>query len=213
MAKSDKKTDKKTKSATPTKVIIGSCRGSYMFLNELKYDKKDTDKTKGKRCKATAIVRKKDKKMVKKCKVAIKKAAKLKHGSDVKVKSKKFIYPLRDADKEMEDGDIPFSKDLVGCYFIKTTAYKLPQLVDQYNKLVEDPEEREELLTSGFYYVFSITFKGFDNESKGVRAELNNLMFRKEGPRMDGGMDAEDEFGDYADDADDDDDDDYDDDD
>lgn len=207
MAKSEKK-DKPTTSTTPTKVIIGPCRSSYMFSNELTYDKSDKDQSKGKRCKATAIVRKKDKKMVKAIKRAIRKAAETKFGSDVKMKSNKFIYPLRDADKEMKNGDIEFSKDLVGCYFIKTTAYRLPGLVDQFNTPVEDRDEREELLVSGYYFIFSITFKPFDNESKGVRAELNNLMFRKEGPRLDGGMAPEDEFGNFADDEDDEDEDD-----
>ena len=202
-----KKKVKKTKSATPTKVIIGPCRGSYMFLNELKYDKDDEKKEGSKKCNGTAIVRKKDKKMVKKIKIAIKKAAVSRFGSEVKMKSKKFIYPLRDADKEMENGDIAFTKDLVGCYFIKTTAYKLPGLVDQYNSPIEDREDREELLVSGYYYMFSITFKPFDKKSNGVRAELNNLMFKKEGPRLDGGMDAEEEFGDFAEDLEDEDDD------
>jgi len=195
MAKSEKK-----KSAIPTKVIIGPCRGSYMFLNELTYDKEDEKKEGPKKCNATIIVRKKDKKLVKKIKIAIKKAAKLKHGENVKVKSKNFKYPLRNADKEMEEGDIPFSKDLVGCYFIKTSAYKLPGLVDQFNTPIEDREDREQLLVSGFYYIWSVTFKGFNKKSNGVRAELNNLMFKKEGPRLDGGMAAEDEFGDFAED-------------
>lgn len=212
LKKSSKKSSDKTKKKPMSagKIIIGPCRGSYMFCNELVHDKEDENKVKSKRCTATAIVRKKDKDTVKKIKKVIRAVAEAKFGKDVNMKSKNFTNPLRNADKEMKNGDIEHSKDLENCFFIKTKSYKIPGLVDQYNTPIEDPDDRENLVVSGYYYMFSIVFKAFDHKSgnKGVRAELNNLMFKKEGPRLDGGMAAEDEFGDYAEDDDDYDDDD-----
>ncbi|MBL4909157.1 MAG: DUF2815 family protein, partial [Alteromonadaceae bacterium] len=99
-----------------------------------------------------------------------------------------------------------------GMWMLSTSCYKVPQLVDKSGQRVIDPEELEEMMVSGNYFLFSVTMKGFDNESKGVRAELNNLMFQKTGERLDGSASAESDFGDYATDSDDDDDDDDDDD-
>ena len=199
MAKSKKSN---AKPADKTKVITGVCRSSYMFLNELTppKDKNGNVKEGAHMCRTSIIIPKKDKETIKKIRVAIKRAAEAKMGADVNVKARKFLNPLRDADAEMESGDFEPDnpKDYKGCYFLNAKGYKLPGLVDAENNPIIDQEEREEILVSGYYFRFSISFRGFDNESKGVRVLLNNLMFIKEGERLDGGKSAEEDFEDYA---------------
>jgi len=192
-----------TTKKNPQKVMTGVVRSSFMFVNKLEEDDKGNMK-----CGSMFIIPKKDKKTVGKCEKAIDAASQKKFGKKAVKNSRNWSYPLRDGDKEAKDGSLPESVDpktVKGCYFINTNAYKLPGLVDEDNEVVEDFEDREKMLMSGFYFKVSITFKGFDNESKGVRVEINNLMFIKEGERLDGGVAADSEdWGDDDNDPDDD---------
>jgi len=175
----------------PSKMVTGVVRSSFMRCTKLEEDDKGN-----KKCGSMFIIPKKDKRTIAKAEKAIEAASQKKFGKKAVKNSRNWSYPLRDGDKEAKDGSLPESVDpktVKGCYFINTNAYKLPGLVDEDNEVVEDFEDREKMLMSGFYFKVSITFKGFDNESKGVRAELNNVMFIKEGERLDGGVAADSE--------------------
>ena len=180
-----------TPKKNPQKVVTGVVRSSFMFLNNLEEDDKGN-----KKCKSMFIIPKKDKTTIAKCEKAIDAASQKKFGKKANRNSRSFGYPLRDADKEHKEGTLPESidyKTVKGCYFLNSNAYKLPGLVDADNEVVEDKDERESMLVPGYYFKVSLTFKGYDTDSKGVRAEINNLMFIKEGERLDGGVAADSE--------------------
>lgn len=191
----------------PSRVIIGTpekpVRSSFMFCRTLK---EPTEEQKQKNPKATAtgtssfLFSKKDKATYKKVVAAITAAGKKKHGDKYKfdVNSRKYLSPLRDGDELYEDEDYATGEEAKGMWVVATKCYKVPQLVDSDNERVLDPEERDNMMSSGNFFLASITFKGFDNESKGVRGELNNLMFIKEGERLDGSASAEQDFAGYA---------------
>lgn len=205
----------------PAKVIVGSpekpCRSSFMFCRSLT---EPTEEQKAKNPKATAtgssafLFSKKDKGTYKKVMAAIKAAGKKKFGDKFNPSSRKYSIAIRDGNELYEDEDYSVGEEAKGMWFISTKCYKVPQLVDQHNQRVIDPDAVDDMMCSGNYFLPSITFKAFDNESKGVRAELNNLMYIKEGERLDGSSSAESDFEEYAvdpDDYDEDDDDDDDD--
>lgn len=180
-----------------TRLVTGKARSSYMFTNSLQKNE-GKDGTEYKTASTRILIPKKDTETVEAIEEAIETAAQAKFGSSVNIHSKKFNYPLRDGDEELADGEVE-GKEYKGHYFMNTKCYdRLPGLVDQDGVKVEDPEEREQMCVSGYYFRFSITFKAFDNESKGVRVELNNIMFLDEGDRLDNSMDPEDEFADYT---------------
>jgi hypothetical protein len=204
------KTSKSEASSGPAnvRVITGKARSSYMYCRELAHNGKNKDgtiNTEGsKTVRSQIIIPKSDKKTVNAIKGAILTAAKKKFGNDVKVSGRKFGNPLRDGDAELEEGDLEGSH-YEDSYFMSVTGYKLPGVVNQQNERIEDPDELDEIVVSGYYFRFSITAKAYDNDSKGVRFVLNNLMFQGKGERLDGGKSAEDEFGDFAEERDDDD--------
>lgn len=201
------------KAKNPAKVITGVCRSSYMFVRELSHKFVDgvEDTKSPKTCSTGILIPKKDKKTIAAIEKAIKFAAQKKFGKEVKVKGRKFSYPLRDGDEELEDGELE-GDQYKKHYFLNARSYKLPQIADDEGKRVIDNDELDEIVVSGFHYHFSITFKGFEVEgNKGVRVELNNIMYVKEGERLDGGTSAEEDFAEFANDSDDDDDEDWDD--
>lgn len=204
----------------PRRCIVGTpdkpARSTFMFCRQLKEPEDGEGPATGS---SAFLFPKKDKAMHKRVMAAIEAAGKKKFGEKFNIKSRKYSLAIRDGDELFEDEDYSVGEEAKGMWFVSTRCYKVPQLVDSGNERIIDPEEVEEKMRSGNYFLASITFKGFDNESKGVRAELNNLMFVKEGERLDGSASAEQDFEDYAmdggsdDDDDDDDDDDGDDDD
>lgn len=192
LKKRSEKTSKKSgKKRDATKVITGKCRSSYMFCRELTMaTDKDGNPTGNKTCRSAVLIDKSDKETLKKVRAAIEAAAVKKFGSDVNTKAKKFKNPLRDGDEELEDGDIE-GEAFENKFFFNTTGYKLPGVVDEDGERIEDPDELDSIVVSGYYFRFSVTAKGFDNESRGVRFVLNNLMFMEEGERLDGSVSAE----------------------
>ena len=174
------------------KVITEVCRSSYMFVNKLEEDDNGT-----KKCKTAILIPKKNKRTIKAIQAAIEAASQKKFHKKAVKGSSKWSYPLRDGDAELESGELEVENphDYEGMYFLSATAYKIPQLVNNENERVEDFEEREEMCVSGNWFKFSITFKGFEVDgNKGVRALLNNIMYWKEGDRLDGGKKAEEDF-------------------
>lgn len=182
---------------TSCRIVTGKCRSSYMFCTSLQ-EKEGQDGSKYKIASTRVLIPKRDKKKLEEMRKAIERAAVAKFGRDVNIKSRKFNYPLRDGDEELEDGEVS-GKEYENHYFMNTKCYdRLPKVVGPDAVAIEDRDELMEVLVSGYYFYFSITFKAFDNESKGVRVELNNIMFLEEGDRLDNTVNAEDEFADYA---------------
>ena len=190
------KTSKATKSngvgkqPAATRIITQPCRSSYMFVNE---SREDDD---GNQVYSTqVIISKKDKVTLGKMNKAIELAAQKKFGAKVKLGQLKL--PLRDADEEERDG-----AEYKGCYFLNAKSFRKPGAVDRSNNKIIG-EECNEMLYSGAHFRFSLTFYGFESRgSKGVAVALNNIMFHKHDDRLDGGVDAEDEFDDYREDDD-----------
>jgi hypothetical protein len=182
------------------KVIIGTpespARSSFMFCRVLKEPEDDTKGTARGTC--AILFSKKDKKTHAKVLAAIEEAGKKKFGVKFNASSRKYSNPIRDGDELADDEEYSVGDEARGMWFISTSCYKVPQIVDESAQRIIDPEEIEEKMASGNYFCFSVTFKGFDNESKGVRGELNNLMFIKKGDRLDGSASAEDDFQEYA---------------
>lgn len=196
------------KVADPAKVITGKARSTMMFVTKFTTTDKD-GKSVDPHVSTGILIPKKDKKTIKAIEKAIEVAAK-KKGLKVRKGSTKFNYPLRDCDAEIENGDFTPDdpKPYKGMMYLKAKNWRIPGLVDASNDRIEDVDDRGEICVSGYWFRFSITFKGYSNESEGIRVELNNMMFVKEDDRLDGGASAESDFEDYAIDDDDDDDDD-----
>ena len=179
------------------RVVTGKCRSSYMFCTQLTPSGQD-DPESPKTVRTSVLIPKRDKETVRKIQRAIKAAAKKKFGNNVNVDSPKFKNPLQDGDQELKDGEIEgdhYKRHM----FFNATGYKLPGVVNQGGNRIEDPDELDEILVSGYFFRFSVTARGFDNESRGVRFILNNIMFIEKGERLDNSIDPEDEFSEYAD--------------
>lgn len=184
-----------------TKVITGKARSTMMFVNELGRSKKDKDDVTA-YCGTGILIRKKDKKTVRAIEAAIEAASQAKFGKKARKNSAKFNYPLRDCDAEIANGDFEPEnpEEFAGCFYLRAKTWRVPGLVDQFNKPVDDVDDRKLLCYSGNYFRFSINFIGFENESEGIRVQLNNMMFVEEGERMDGGSSATSDFEDFAED-------------
>lgn len=178
----------------PCKVITGKARSTMMFVTKLTDTNKDGDEVTP-FCSTGILIPKKDKKTIKAIENAIEIAAKKKN-LKVRKNSAKFHYPLQDCDQQIEDGDFTPDdpKPYKGMMYLKAKAWKLPGVVDSSRNRFEDIDDLMEVCVSGYWFHFSITFKPFDNESQGVRVELNNIMFIKEDERLDGGASAEADF-------------------
>ena len=184
-------------STVNAKVITGKARSSYMRVTKLQEDDNGNMI-----CSSGILIPKKDKATVTAIREAIRSVAEKKFGSEIDIfKSKKMRQPLLDGDELADDPESSIGDEARGCYFLNAKAYKLPGVVDKHNERIIDIDELDEICVSGYYFRFSLTFKAYDNESKGVRALLNNLMFMGEGERLDGGKSAEQEFEDYAEDG------------
>lgn len=184
----------------PQKVIIGTtanpARSSFMFCRTLKEPEEGDGPAKGS---CAILFSKKDKETYQKVMAAIEAAGRKKFGDKFSTKSKRMKTPILDGDELFEDPEYTVGEEAKGMWFISTSCYKVPQIVDRNGQRILDPDEVDEKMSSGNYFLFSVTFKPFSHDSnKGVRAELNNLMFIKEGERLDGSASAEQDFADYA---------------
>lgn len=100
-----------------------------------------------------------------------------------------FHNPLRDgSEKEHLNG-------FAGMIFFKASSKRRPGIVMPDGKTpITDPEA----IYPGCYARLSIGPYAFDNKSKGVGLGLNNVMFVKDGERLDGGSNPEEDFGEVA---------------
>lgn len=196
------------------KMIIENARSTYMKVMKLEKPSKGNGEA---TCSTGIMIPKSDKKTVAIIKAIIRNLAEKKFGSEIDIfKSKKMRQPLKDGDELSADPEqTGYGKEVEGYYIISTKAFKLPGLVNRRNEPVLDPDERAEICVSGFWFHFSVTFNAYDvdtdegGKARGVNVRINNLMFVKEGDRLDGGASAEQDFEDYS--IDDDEDDDWDD--
>ena len=199
----------------PKKVMTGVVRSSYMRVLSL------TEGKNGKSaCSTGIIIPKSDKKTVNAIRKAVDTAARERFGDNVDIfKSQKLKNPFKDGDVLLEDPETTLGNEIADSYFLNAKSYRLPQVVDKYAKKITDNAELHEVCVSGFWYRFSLFFTGYEAiteegaKIRGVMCMLNNIMFVKEGERLDGNSDAEDDFKEYASEEDEDEDDEYEDDD
>jgi len=181
------------------KMVIGSiespARSSYMFCRKLRESDDGEGPSKGT---CAILFSKDDEDTYDLVMNAIQSVGEKKFGDKYRPTSKKYRNPLQDGDELCEDEDFAIGEEAKGMWFLSTSCYSVPQVVNTDVERIIDPEELDEVITSGNYFLFSIEFKSYDNESKGVRAQLNNLMFVKEGERLDGKSSAESDFGQLA---------------
>ena len=101
--------------------------------------------------------------------------------------------PLRDGDTEKEN-----SPEYKNCYFFNAKAKKQPQIVNKYNEFASE-KDLDDYCYSGATFCVSVNFYAFDkNGNRGVSAALNAVMLRKQTERIDGSVNAQAEFGEFA---------------
>jgi hypothetical protein len=121
----------------------------------------------------------------------------------------KFKKPLKDAVAQIPRFWNPFrqgeEKDHLdgygaGTVFFKASGKRKPGVVGPDSKT---PILDKEALYSGCYIRLSVSPYSFDNKMKGIGIGLNNVMFVRDGERLDGGSDPTEDFGEVAVDTDD----------
>ena len=84
------------------------------------------------------------------------------------------------------------------CYFFNAKAKKQPQIVNKYNEFASE-KDLDDYCYSGATFCVSVNFYAFDkNGNRGVSAALNAVMLRKQTERIDGSVNAQAEFGEFA---------------
>lgn len=182
------------------RAVVGPVRLSYVVLAHAKEDDHGI-----KKFSLQGIVPKSDKALVLKLRKLIFNAIlQCPLAKDNAEKAKKlmnnpqFKIPLRDADAE--DRESPEYKDAF--FFNASTNDKKgrPGCVLKNGEKLTDPDDIMDELYSGCWGQVSITAYYFDNSgNKGIAFALNNVMKWKNDDRLDGSVDAEDEFADLID--------------
>lgn len=172
-----------TATATPTKVVTGKVRFSYMHVFEPTAVEEGQDK----KYSVSLIIPKSDKATVAKLQAGVeaaKEAGKSKWGGKIPAKLK---LPLRDGDEERPDDPA-----YAGAYFLNTNCKTKPGLVDaDLNPIMSQDD-----MYSGCFGRASVNFYAFDTKgNKGVACGLNNLQKLEDGEPLGGGRSkAEDDF-------------------
>ena len=123
---------------------------------------------------------------------AIVNACAKKFGTDVNKWPKNLKCPLRDGDEERDNPEYE------NTYFLNAGNKNKPGIVGRDLKPIMDREE----FYSGCYARASISFYPYDVQgNKGVGSGLNNLMFHAAGERLDGSVNAGDDFKEFAEEA------------
>lgn len=179
------------------RAVVGPVRLSYVVLAEPKPD--DHGELK---CSLQMLVPKSDEALIKKIRrliyIAIL-ACPLANGDEAKAKklmnNPNFKLPLRDAEAEDREGS-----EYEGMFFANagTNVKKgKPGVVLKNGTKLVDPDEIRDNVYSGCWGQVSITAFYFDNSgNKGIAFALNNVMKWKDDDRLDGSVDASDEFAD-----------------
>ena len=163
------------------KMMLKNVRLSYANLFEPR-ENKSGDLRYG-----TALIIPHDHPQVDKLKAVIDEEGEAKFGKKWATMAKK-AYPLHDADEDGKSDDDP---NYAGCYYINTSSKRKPQVVDRSVKPILDESE----IWSGCFANVSIAVFAFDvPENKGVSFGLNNLQKVKDGERLGGAPNADEEF-------------------
>jgi len=181
---------------SPTRVVIGPVRLSYLHLAEPVYDEEKDEKY----YRAQILLPKKDRKTLEVLKKAIIAGAAKKFTREKArklLKSPQFKLPIRDPEAEDRDG-----KEYDGMLFFNTNtlAKFRPGVLLKNGTKLTDPDDINDHFYSGVWVHCSVSAAGFDNSgSKGVAFFLNNVIKCKDDERLDGMVDAEDELADLID--------------
>jgi len=181
---------------TPTKVITGVCRWSYVNV----WQPKAMEEGSKPKYSISLIIPKSDTATIEKILSATQAAydegqAKLK-GNGKTVPSLKSIHtPLRDGDLERENDEV-----YANSYFLNANSLTQPGIVDADRQPIIDQNE----VYSGCYGRASLNFYAYNTKtSRGIACGLNNLQKLRDGEPLGGHSRAEDDFADIDDDDDD----------
>lgn len=167
-------------------MITGICRISYVALAEPKQNPSGQMKYS-----CCLLIPKSDEKAVADLKAAI--DAAITKGKEKKWNNKvpKFRYnPLRDGDEELATGD-KTGIEYAGHYFINAASDDPPGLVDERAQPLLDASK----IYSGCYVRADINPFPYSNSgNNGIGWGLNNIMFIRDGERLDGKQKATDAF-------------------
>jgi len=165
-----------------TKLMLKNVRLSYANLFEPRENQS------GHLRYSTALLIPKDHPQVKAIKAAINDEGETKFGKKWASMVKKNGLPLHDAD---EDGKADDNVEYEGNYYINTSSKRKPQVVDRQVQPILDESE----IWSGCFCNVSIAVFAFEvPENKGVSFGLNNVQLVKEGDRLGGAANADEEF-------------------
>lgn len=113
-----------------------------------------------------------------------------KFGADPSKWPKNLKCPLRDGDEERDNPEYENG------YFMNAGNKNKPGIVGRDAQPIMNQEE----FYSGCYARASLSLYGYDVKgNKGVGVGLNNLMFWEDGERLDGSVNATDDFKEFAD--------------
>jgi hypothetical protein len=164
-----------------TKIMLKNVRLSYANLFEPRENKN------GELRYSTALLIPKDHPQVDELHAAITSEGEEKFGKKWASMAKK-AYPMYDADEDGKADDDPIYE---GMFYINTSSKRKPQVVDRQVQPILDDSE----IWSGCYANVSIAVFSFDvPENKGVSFGLNNVQKVKEGERLGGAPNADEEF-------------------
>ena len=179
------------KTKTPTKIITGICRMSYLYAL-VPHDNGDGKEP---RYSVSLMIPKTDTKTIADVKAAIKAA--YEDGTAKLRGSGKTVPPLEAIKQPLRDGDLERPDDPVyaGMYFINASNPRKPGIVDKYCRPIMDDSE----IYSGMYGRASVSFYAFNSSgNRGIACGLNNLMKTADGERLSGGASAEEDFAEYV---------------
>lgn len=183
--------------ATPTKVITGKLRFSYLNV----FKPRAASEGQEPKYSACLLIPKTDKETVKKIKAACE-AARMasadKFGGKVPETLK---LPFHDGDGEMPNKGEPYGPECHGHYVINATSKSKPRVLDREKNEILDSTE----LYSGCYGRAALNFYAYNvSGNRGVACGLNNLQKLADGEPLGGNRSrAEDDFDDDFEDEDD----------
>lgn len=165
-----------------TKIMLKNVRLSYANLFEPRENKS------GELRYSTALMIPKGHPQVEELRAAIDKEGEAKFGAKWAGMVKKNGLPLKDAD---EDGTADDKPEYEGVFYINTSSKRKPQVVDRQVQPILDDSE----IWSGCWCNVSIAVYAFEvPENKGVTFGLNNVQLVKQGERLGGAPNADEEF-------------------
>lgn len=180
-----------------TFVVTGKCRASYAHVWEPQQKTDKLGKPIGEpKYSIVFLIPKKDTKQLARIEAAIDAAVELGKTSKWKGKLPKGLkLPLNDGDEKYEEDEEKYAAYKGMMYFSASDKMK-PRIIDTAGNEITERDG----FYSGCYCKGSVNFYPFDNESKGIAAGLNNLLFVEDGENLGGGRTkAEDDFADDID--------------